>query len=165
LSLEFDVRPGMAEFRDGAKAGEETTKASELTNWKKAHYVETLAAAKRLFIRFYREWESFRFLMKFQLFCTASSDNRLYAWDIARDKPIFRAEHNKHGKRIAVSVPPVVRHDRESSSNRSFSPNPGGIKFVQHACPQARQNILKANTWEREQKGLRFISVHSSQSP
>ncbi|MBA7613237.1 hypothetical protein ES703_20482 [subsurface metagenome] len=30
---------------DGAKAVEEATKASELTNWKKAHYVGTLAAA------------------------------------------------------------------------------------------------------------------------
>ena len=35
----------VAEFRDGAKAVEEATKASELTNWKKAHYVGTLAAA------------------------------------------------------------------------------------------------------------------------
>jgi len=35
----------MAEFRDGAKAVEEATKASELTNWKKAHCVGTLAAA------------------------------------------------------------------------------------------------------------------------
>jgi WD40 repeat protein len=34
-----------AEFRDGAKAVEQATKASELTNWKKAHYVGTLAAA------------------------------------------------------------------------------------------------------------------------
>ncbi|NOR66305.1 MAG: hypothetical protein GQ528_03000, partial [Woeseiaceae bacterium] len=35
----------VAEFRDGAKAVEEATKASELTNWKKANYVGTLAAA------------------------------------------------------------------------------------------------------------------------
>jgi len=35
----------VAEFRDGAKAGEQATKASELTNWKNAHYVGTLAAA------------------------------------------------------------------------------------------------------------------------
>ena len=35
----------VAEFRDGAKAVEEATKASELTNFKKAHYVGTLAAA------------------------------------------------------------------------------------------------------------------------
>ena len=35
----------MAEFRDGTKAIEGATKASELTNWKKAHYVGTLAAA------------------------------------------------------------------------------------------------------------------------
>jgi tetratricopeptide (TPR) repeat protein len=35
----------VAEFRDGAKAVEQATKASELTNWKKARYVGTLAAA------------------------------------------------------------------------------------------------------------------------
>ncbi|MFC1636684.1 hypothetical protein ACFL5Z_17790, partial [Planctomycetota bacterium] len=35
----------MAEFRDGAKAVEQASKASELTNFKKAHYVGTLAAA------------------------------------------------------------------------------------------------------------------------
>jgi len=34
-----------AEFRDGAKAVEQASKANELTNWKKAHYVGTLAAA------------------------------------------------------------------------------------------------------------------------
>jgi tetratricopeptide (TPR) repeat protein len=34
-----------AEFRDGAKAVEQASKACELTNWKKAHYVGTLAAA------------------------------------------------------------------------------------------------------------------------
>jgi WD40 repeat protein/serine/threonine protein kinase/tetratricopeptide (TPR) repeat protein len=33
------------EFRDGVKAVEEATKANELTNWKKARYVGTLAAA------------------------------------------------------------------------------------------------------------------------
>jgi len=33
----------VAEFRDGAKAVEQATKASELTNWKKAHYVGTEA--------------------------------------------------------------------------------------------------------------------------
>jgi WD40 repeat protein/tetratricopeptide (TPR) repeat protein len=35
----------VAEFRDGAKAVEQASKACELTNWKKAHYVGTLAAA------------------------------------------------------------------------------------------------------------------------
>ncbi len=35
----------VAEFRDGAKAVEQASKASELTNFKKAHYVGTLAAA------------------------------------------------------------------------------------------------------------------------
>jgi len=35
----------VAEFRDGAKAVEHASKACELTNWKKAHYVGTLAAA------------------------------------------------------------------------------------------------------------------------
>ncbi len=35
----------LAEFRDGAKAVEQATKACELTNWKKARYVGTLAAA------------------------------------------------------------------------------------------------------------------------
>jgi len=35
----------VAEFRDGAKAVEQASKASELTNWKNAHYVGTLAAA------------------------------------------------------------------------------------------------------------------------
>ncbi len=35
----------VAEFRDGAKAVEKASKACELTNWKKAHYVGTLAAA------------------------------------------------------------------------------------------------------------------------
>jgi len=35
----------VAEFRDGVKAVEQATKASELTNWKKANYVGTLAAA------------------------------------------------------------------------------------------------------------------------
>ena len=34
-----------AEFRDGAKAVEQATKACELTNFKKANYVGTLAAA------------------------------------------------------------------------------------------------------------------------
>jgi tetratricopeptide (TPR) repeat protein len=34
-----------AEFRDGTKATENATKACELTDWKKAHYVGTLAAA------------------------------------------------------------------------------------------------------------------------
>jgi len=35
----------VAEFRDGAKAVEQATKACELTNWKNARYVGTLAAA------------------------------------------------------------------------------------------------------------------------
>jgi len=35
----------VAECRDGVKAVEEATKANKLTNWKKAHYVGTLAAA------------------------------------------------------------------------------------------------------------------------
>ena len=35
----------VAELRDGAKAVEQASKASELTNWKKAHCVGTLAAA------------------------------------------------------------------------------------------------------------------------
>jgi len=35
----------VAEFRDGAKAIESATKACELTNFKNAHYVSTLAAA------------------------------------------------------------------------------------------------------------------------
>jgi tetratricopeptide (TPR) repeat protein len=35
----------VAEFRDGAKAVEQASKACELTNFKKAHYVGTLAAA------------------------------------------------------------------------------------------------------------------------
>jgi len=35
----------VAEFRDGDKAVEQATKANELTNWNKAHYVGTLAAA------------------------------------------------------------------------------------------------------------------------
>ena len=35
----------VAEFRDGARAVEQATKACELTNFKKAHYVRTLAAA------------------------------------------------------------------------------------------------------------------------
>jgi tetratricopeptide (TPR) repeat protein len=34
-----------AELRDGAKAVEQASKVCELTNWKKAHYVGTLAAA------------------------------------------------------------------------------------------------------------------------
>ncbi len=35
----------VAEFRDGARAVEQASKACELTNFKKAHYVGTLAAA------------------------------------------------------------------------------------------------------------------------
>ncbi|MBW2174340.1 MAG: hypothetical protein JRF64_06815 [Deltaproteobacteria bacterium] len=35
----------MPEVRDGAKAVEEATKANELTNWKNARYIGTLAAA------------------------------------------------------------------------------------------------------------------------
>jgi tetratricopeptide (TPR) repeat protein len=35
----------VAEFRDGSKAVEQATKACELTNFKKAHYVGTIAAA------------------------------------------------------------------------------------------------------------------------
>ncbi len=49
----------VAEFRDSAKAVEQATKACELTNFKKANYVGTLAAA-------YAETGDFDFAVKRQ---------------------------------------------------------------------------------------------------